>query len=140
MLVEVGELHGGPQLQAAATGLAPPGDHLQQAGFAGAIGANDADPIFRAEVVTELVQQGFLAVAFPHLQAELLGGDRPLAQAPGGRGQAHLALGLTHGCFPHRLDPLNSGLLFGAAGLGTPLQPRELAPEGALEFGGRGGG
>ncbi len=140
VLVEVGELHGGSQLQAAATGRPPAGDHLQQAGFAGAIGANDADAIFWAEVVTELAQQRLLLLALTHLHPELLGRDGPLAQAPTGGGEAHLALGLPHRRFPHRLDALNSGFLLGASGLRPPLEPGQLPPQGALEFGGAGGG
>ena len=66
VLVEVGELHGGAQLQAAAAGLAPARYHLQQARLAGAVGPDDANPVLRAEVVAEGSQQGPGLGSFAH--------------------------------------------------------------------------
>ena len=126
-------------------GPAPAGDQIQQGGFARAIGANDADAIFWAEVVAEGLQQGGAAgraglIGGPHRQVFRF--DRPLAQPPLVAGQADLALGLPFGGLLHGLDALDAGLLFGAAGLGAPLEPLQLPPQGPLELhlaGGRGG-
>ena len=54
VLIEVGQFHRGPQLHRAATGSTAAGDHLQEGTLAGAIGADDAHPILRAEVVAEV--------------------------------------------------------------------------------------
>ena len=145
VLIEIGQLHGAAQLQASAMGLAPAGDQIQQGGFARAIGANDADAIFRAEVVGEGLQQGGAAggaglIGGPHRQ--VFGFDRPLAQPPLVAGQADLALGLPFGGLLHGLNALDAGLLFGAAGLGPALEPLQLPPQGPLELrlaGGRSG-
>ena len=139
VLVEVGELHGGAQLQAAAAGLAPAGDHLQQARFAYAIGPDDANPVFRAEVVAEGPQQRPGFGPFARTYPQLLGGDSPLAQPPAAGGQAHLAPALALGCLPHLLNALDAGFLLGAAGLGALPQPGQLPPQGALELRCRGG-
>ena len=136
VLVEVGELHGGAQLQAAAAGLAPAGDHLKQARLAHPVWANDADPVFRAEVVAEGAQQGPGLRSFAHTHLQVLGGDGPLAEPPAGGGQAHLAAALPQRCLPHRLNSLDAGLLLGAAGLGTLPEPGQFPPQRALELGG----
>ena len=136
VLVEVGQFHGGTKLQTAAGGLPAPGDHLQQARFARPIGANDADAIFGAEVVTELAQQGFLLLALANADAEVFGRDGAFAQAAAGRGQADLTLDLAQGGLLHRLNPLDAGFLLGAPGLGTLFQPFQFPAQGALELGG----
>ena len=138
VLVEVGQFHRGAQLDPAAMGQAPAGDQIQQGGFTRAVGANDADAIFGAEVVAEVAQQGLGPrgvgpVGGPH--GQIFGLDRPFAQAPLVAGQADLALDLAPRRLLHGLNALDTGLLLGAAGLGSLAQPLQLAPQGPLEFG-----
>ena len=134
VLIEVGEFHRAAQLQAAAAGRPQAGNHLQQAGFADAVGADDPHPVLGAEVVAEVRQQGALA----GMDGQTFGGDRLLADASGCGRHAHGAAALASRLLPHRLNALLPRLLFGAAGLGALAQPGQFPPQGAAELGSRG--
>ena len=143
VLIEVGQLHGATQFDPAAVGQPPPGDQIQEGGFARAVGADDAHPIFRAEVVAELPQQR-RRTGLPRLGAgphrQLVGLDRPFAEAATVAAEAELPLHLPLRLLLHRLDALDAGLLLGAARLGATLQPLELAPQHATGLGLTGNG
>ena len=135
VLIEVGQLHRGTQLQAAAGGRAPAGDHLQQAGFAHAVRADDPHPVLRAEVVAEVPQQGRAISASAGLHAQPFRGDRLFADPPRRGRHADAAAGLALRLLAHLLDALQPGLLLGAAGLRPLAQPGQFAPQGAAEAG-----
>src|SRR3546814_789886 len=60
-LVDIAELHGVADAQAAAVGLLLAGDHAEQRGLAGAVGADDADDGARRNLEAEVVDQQLVA-------------------------------------------------------------------------------
>src|SRR3546814_19403526 len=60
-LVDIAELHGVADAQAAAVGLLLAGDHAEQRGLAGAVGADCADDGDRRQLEAEVVDQALVA-------------------------------------------------------------------------------
>src|SRR3546814_17304174 len=76
-LVDIAELHGVADAQAAAVGLLLAGDHAEQRGLAGAVGADDADDGARRNLEAEVVDQQLVAEGL----ADVLRLDHQIAQA-----------------------------------------------------------
>ena len=133
-LVDIRHLHRRADLDLAAVGLLLTGEHLEQRGLAGAVGADDADDaglrqregqVLDEELVAEALVQ---ALDLDHLVAEAVARrdeDLELGVAAFGR------LGL--------LEQLvvggEAGLALGLAGLGRHAHPLELLVEGPLAVG-----
>ena len=136
VLVEVADVNGLTQAQCSGGGLAPTGNQIQQGGFAAAVRPDDADAIFRAEAVTEIAQQrtSFRLAIDRHPHGFRL--DHKLADAAADTGHLKGLALLLKWCFAHGLDPLQAGLLLGAAGFGTLPEPGQLPAQNASELGG----
>ena len=152
-LVDVGQLDRLADSQRAAVRLLLPGDHPEQRGLAGAVGADDADDAAAREVEVEVLDEDLVAVGL----AQVLGLDHHVAQARPGRDgdldrvlalllllgqqlvvgrQTRLRLGLPgarRGAHPLELArqrplPRRFRLLLGLEPLALLLEPRRVVP------------
>ena len=119
VLVQVTDVNGLPKQQAALGWLAPSGDEIKQGGFAAAVGADDADSVFRAEAVAEAIEEWATAPAAIGCDPNGFRFDHLFADAPADAGHLQLCFGLIGFLLAHRFDALQSRLLFGAARLGA---------------------
>ena len=119
MLIEVADMNGVPEEQAALGGLTASGDEIEQGGFAAAVGADDADPVFGAEAVAEAIEKGSAATAAIGGDTNCFGFDNLFSDASADAGHLQLTLGLIGFLLTHRFDALQPCLLFGAARLGA---------------------
>src|SRR5690606_36322511 len=92
-LVDVRELHGGPDGERAAVGGLGPGDHAEQGGLAGTVRADDADDARSGQLERQVFDEEAVAIAL----AEVLGLDDDVAETVAGRDRYLEAIGAAVG-------------------------------------------
>ena len=115
-LVEIGHLQVGAALDVAAVRLQRAQDQLQQRGFAGAIGPDQADLVAAQDGGVQLVDDALVAKRQAHVLQ--LGHQLALVAA---RARVHVEAHAAHGLAPHRtrgpqgFEPIDAALRSGAA-------------------------
>ncbi len=103
--------------------LDPSRNDVEQGGFAGAIGANDADAVAAFELVAEILQERLIAIALREaVQFQNLG-----AHAAGADGDFELSLGRLSRLTQQFFRALDSRLLFSRSRFSPAPQPGQFA-------------
>src|SRR6185437_14624498 len=114
-LIDIAEMHGFADGDAAVIRLVLIGDHAEQRGLAGAVRADDADDAAGRQLKRQIVDQQVVAKTF----AQILEGDDVLAEPLGDRNDDLRALRLLlAGLFQKLLVALVTRLRFGLPGTG----------------------
>ncbi len=129
VLVDVGELDRVADLETARIGLLLAGDHAEQGGLAGAVGADHADDAAGRQHEVHLLVEQPVAVAL----GDIPGLDDDAAEPRSRRDvNLHVALLLGGILAEQLLVGVDAGLALGMPGLGAHANPLEFALQGLL--------
>ena len=126
-LVDISHLDAVADAQRAAIGLLAAGEHAEQGGLAGAVGADDTDDAAGRQLERQVIDQQAVAKTL----AQMLGLDHHVAQPRTGRnGDRHLVGHLLALLRQHLLISLEAGLGFGLARAGALAHPFQFLGQG----------
>ena len=129
ILIDVAELDRFADFDFALIGLLLAGDQAEERGFAGAVGADDADDAARGQAEGEIFEQQIVAVGF----ADVFHFDDERAEVfAGGNLNFEFLIAFLEVLLGHLLVGADAGFAFGLTGAGGEADPFQFALQGFL--------